>query len=238
MQQEAKTEETSNAPENGSYKDFYAFCDVLITRAFEERRYFSIDLYSAQIANIKQLIYLCATAATAISAVIVCTPYWAGESAPLVGNNLCFTLLIVGFLLCISGLFYGVFALRGEQGGILPLPLESYLGVASEAYGTDDSLKTYEAKMKLLDSLDQCIDFYKNKTTIKAKKIRKINLVLMVGIGCAVAGTTALFSITLLENYYVKQRAIEICTKKSGDIQSTQKSGGIQKAEKPTSRIP
>lgn len=231
-------EETSNSPRSDNYESFYSFCDVLINKAFEERKYFSIDLYSAQIANIKQLIYLCATAATAISAVIVCTPYWAGNSAPLVGNSLCFTLLLIGFLLCIAGLFYGVFALRGEQGGILPLPLESYLDAASEAYGTDDSLKTYEAKMKLLNRLDECIDFFKNKTSIKAKKIRVINLILMIGIGCAVAGTTALFSITLLENYYVKQRAIEICTKKSGDIQNTEKSSDLQKAEKPIACTP
>ncbi|WP_289172445.1 hypothetical protein [uncultured Parasutterella sp.] len=223
MRQESKTEETFNAPKNDSYESFYSFCDVLINKAFEERKYFSIDLYSAQIANIKQLIYLCATAATAISAVIVCTPYWAGDSATLTSNNLCFILLIIGFTLCITGLFYGVYALRGEQGGILPLPLDSYLDAASEAYGTDSSFKTYEAKMKLLNSLDQCIDFFRDKTTIKAKKIRIINLVLMMGIGCAVAGTTALFSITLLENYYVKQRAIETSTEKSGDIQNAEK---------------
>lgn len=222
MQEEEKTEETKETPEKkDSYSTFYGFCDVLIDKAFEERKYFSIDLYSSQISNIKQLIYLCATSATAISAVIVCTPYWAGDSAPLVENSLCFTLLIIGFILCIIGIFYGVYALRGEQGGILPLPLESYLDLASEAYGTNDSLKTYDAKMKLLNSLDQCIDFFRDKTTVKAKKIRTINMILMVGIGCAVAGTTALFSITLLENYYVKQRATEICTKKSVGVQNS-----------------
>lgn len=220
MQSKEKKECSSTYSPDDGYSDFYAFCDILLKQAFEERKYFSIDLYNSQISNIKQLIYLCATVATAISAVIVCTPYWGGDKAMLVKNSFCFSLLIIAFGFCILGLFYGVFSLRGEQKGVLPLPVGSYLDLATDAYGDNRSQKVYETKMELLNKLDECIDFFKNKTSIKAKKIRIINTILMIGIGCAIAGTTALFSITLLENYYVKQRATEICTEKPGNVQN------------------
>lgn len=219
MQSESEKECSSTYSPDG-YSDFYAFCDILLKQAFEERKYFSIDLYNSQISHIKQLIYLCATGATAISAVIVCTPYWGGNKAMLVGNSFCFSLLIIAFASCILGLFYGVFSLRGEHNGFHPIPVGSYLDLATDAHGDNKSQKVYESKMKLLNELDHCIDFFKNKTTIKAKKIRILNTILMIGIGCAIAGTTALFSITLLENYYVKQRATEICTEKPGVVQN------------------
>ena len=46
MQEEEKTEETKETPEKeDSYSTFYSFCDVLINKAFEERKYFSSCQY-------------------------------------------------------------------------------------------------------------------------------------------------------------------------------------------------
>lgn len=219
MQQESKTEETQEAPkaeQEKTYNDYLSFTDTVLQEALATKKFLSLDLYQAQFSNIKQLIYLAATASTAVAAVIAA--YWAS----LKPFNLIFwfvAALAVCLVALIGCFMYGVFSLRGENGGVFPLDTVSFLDRAETAYKPDSEFGSYEAKMEWISDIDIRIPEYLKRINTRGQKIRRLNLSILVLIGCATAATVALFSITLYERYYEQERAIETSTSTQGSQQ-------------------
>lgn len=194
--------------QENTYNDYLAFTNTLLQEALATKKFLGLDLYLAQIANIKQLIYLAATASTAIAALIA--TYWS-TLRPFTPIFWC----IAGLALCLIGLIgcfmFGIYALRGENGGTLLLETTKFLNRAKEAYKPDSEFGSYEAKMTWIQDIDLHIPEYLKRINSKGEKIRDLNFLILFFIGCATAVTVALFSITLYEKYHEQQRAIEIC---------------------------
>lgn len=194
--------------QENTYNDYLAFTNTLLQEALATKKFLGLDLYLAQIANIKQLIYLAATASTAIAALIA--TYWS-TLRPFTPVFWCIAALAVCLIALIGCFMFGIYALRGENRGTLLLETTKFLDRAKEAYKPDSEFGSYEAKMTWINDIDLQIPKYLIRIDSKGKKIRGLNFFILVFIGCATAATVALFSITLYEKYHEQQRATEIC---------------------------
>lgn len=212
MQEEAKKETTSCESEEKevTYNEYYKLVDVVLKASIEELKIRSIDRRNMQDSKIRQLIYLCVTLCTAIGTVITLTPFWAGKGAVLsAAQPWHLFLLCIAFILSAVGFIYGVWALMGENGGVVPIEKE-YAQILRDGYGADHSGTTYEASISWLDRIDTSLDEYESLIVEKAKKIRTLNKIVLGAAGCAAVASVALFSTTLLDNY-VKHQAEVLC---------------------------
>lgn len=219
-QEESKKEEASNSSKNDdTYNEYYKLTDVVVEAALDELKIRSIDRRSAQDAKIRQLIYLCITLCAAIGTVITMTQYWGGPGAVLHATQpwqlfgLC-----VSFLLCVAGFIYGVWALKGENDGTVPI-VEKYAQILRDGYGPDGSGKAYEATISWLQQTDEALDEYRDLISKKAKKIRTLNKLVLCAAVCAALVTAVLFASNLLENY-VRQQAQALCAQATAEASS------------------
>lgn len=217
MQEETKKEVTLDTPEEKeTYEEYFAFTEFAVKAGLDEHKRLTVDLNNVQLGHIRQLIYLSITVSTAIAGVIVSTPMWSGQNAPLSSFEL-FLMFLLGlsFIVAAGSFLYGVRSLRG---GDLPIIVKSYGEMTDNALGADGFGHSHQAYQTLLVEIDRANKEFRDSISNKARKIRALNLAILGAASCAAFAVLALFSTTLWSNYE-KQRAIEICASETRALQ-------------------
>lgn len=176
--------ETNASASPKSFKDDFSL--FVLKTAIDELRSIQLNGHQQQISAIKQSIYLLMTIATAVCAVVTCTPFWNGLDAPLsnAGNG-CVLMFGLAFAICGVGFCYGVYALFGEKGGILCHDSEPYTELMQSA--TDDDQSRYKCAVWACH-LEASIQIASENVSKKGKKVRILNgIVLAAGFVFAVA---------------------------------------------------
>lgn len=195
--------------QENTYNDYLAFTNTLLQEALATQKIFRVGFVLSSD---------CKYQATYLFSSYSLYSYRSFNSHLLVLTLRPFTPIfwcIAGLALCLIGLIgcfmFGIYALRGENGGRLLLETTKFLDRAKEAYKPDSEFGSYEAKMTWIQDIDLHIPKYLRRINSKGEKIRDLNFLILFFIGCATAATVALFSITLYEKYHEQQRATEIC---------------------------
>ena len=184
--QSITSEVTSKYP---NYSEHYAFVDKVIDLAFADLRYTSVDLYKIQFAQIRQLIYLSITIATVFGTAIISSVSFNVSHFATLG----YVFGITGVVLAIGSTVYGIWSLRGENGGRLLFVSDSYAAFVEQSYGTNESRSTYSTKMRTLVNLDQAIQVARNRIKLKGPKIRRLNTSVIVSATLGTIGCVFLF---------------------------------------------
>ena len=212
MTEEITQEGSSFEPEIKSYSHYKAFLDLITKSAFDEFKRRTIDGHGLQLAQIRQSIYLAITLATASAGVISTTPAWNGAIPGTWQEAVPIMVLAVAFLVSVFAFCFGIYALRGEFGGKVPVPVPSFINLACDAYGPDGQYAATNTQEQLVKSLQESIRAFSKMQASKGRKIRALNLLVQGAAICAALGVCAHFSTTLWSHYAREPRAEETCT--------------------------
>ena len=229
MQEETKQEKTSAI--TPTYDRYCAFLDFALKVAIDEYKLMRFDRDASQSSYIKQSLYLTLSMSAVLGAIISQTPYLSPDALLHGATGLHLLGLCLSIALCLFAFAYGVWCLRGENYGQVPVVANSFSEYVATAYGDDESPNTDQAKLDWLDSLDKSIEEVEKNITKKGRKIRLLNKVILSAFVIGALSSTALFSNTLMENY-VQARAQSVCSSEAQDTFKRQSSIGAQNDQK------
>lgn len=190
-----------------TFNEFGTFSDTMIHAALSEYRRMSVDIYSRQLAQIRQLIYLAITELTAIATAVLASPVGIVKGVlPLnCWTGIWHVVLGVAFVLALWAFLMGVWSLRGEGSPNLAKNFAAYTTAGLDADGTGKAL---DARLHFIYDLDAVIKCCEDISTSKGIKIRALNGLVLGAAGCAAFAVLALSSTTLWSAY--EQRAAEV----------------------------
>lgn len=150
----SKMENTSDS--RNTWKSYLDLQDFALKAALDEYWHWSSDMHNMQLSIVKNYLWLAAISASAIGAALgtLTTPFSNMNPA----HAIAVIFLCSAEICAVYAFISGVKLMLGERGGWRPIAIPSYCELLENARGDDDSFKTAQLKIDLLDSLNKNID--------------------------------------------------------------------------------
>lgn len=174
-----------------TWNDYLGYLDFSLKASLDEYWHWSSDMHNVQLGVVKNYLWLSAIIASAIGAAL--SSYFVPFKSMNGVQAVAMAALCGGELSAIYSFVSGIRLMLGERDGWRPTTVPSYYDLLDRACGNDQSFKTAQLKIDLLQKFSSDIDSLRKIHSEKGDKIRELNKFTVFSVICGLAGASLLF---------------------------------------------